>query len=63
MKEKKIRYKLVKIGDYPNIMASEFKKHILDYEECDLDSASKLEIAVTEILVRDVQEEVDVIKS
>ncbi len=39
MKEKKIRYKLLKIGTYPNIMASEFKKVIKDYEESDLDSA------------------------
>ena len=40
MKDKKIRYKLVKIGTFPNIMASVFKKHIEGYEECDLDSAS-----------------------
>lgn len=34
-----IRYKLMKIGSYPNTMASIFKKHIEDYEEIDLDSA------------------------
>lgn len=37
MKDKKIRYKLVKIGSGPNIMASEFKKHIIDYFEVDID--------------------------
>ena len=39
MKEKKIRYKLLKIGTYPNTMASEFKKVIEGYEESELDSA------------------------
>ena len=61
MKEKKIRYKLLKIGTYPNTMASEFKKVIEGYEESELDSAHQLQILVTEILVRDIkQEEIDV---
>ncbi len=62
MKDKNIRYKLLKIGTSLNIMASEFKKFIEGYEECDLDSAEWLEFTVTKILVRDVeQKELDVI--
>jgi hypothetical protein len=40
MKDKNISYKLLKIGTDLNIMASEFKKFIEGYEECDLDSAA-----------------------
>jgi len=39
MKAKNIHYKLFKIGSYVNKMAAEFKKHIEDFEESDLDSA------------------------
>jgi len=62
IKEKNIRYKLLKIGSYANTMAAEFKKEIEGYEESDLDSAIQLEMKVSEILVRDIkQEEIDVI--
>jgi hypothetical protein len=54
MKEKKIRYKLLKIGSYPNIMSAEFKKVIEGFEECELDSAIQLEMKVSGILVRDI---------
>ncbi len=39
LKELKIKYKLLKIGSYPNTMAAVFKSKIEDYEEQDLDSA------------------------
>lgn len=39
MKEKGIRYKLLKIGTYPNQMAAVFKKVIENYEEQDIESA------------------------
>ena len=39
MKDKHIRYKLIKIGSGVNTMASEFKKVIEGYEDSDLDSA------------------------
>jgi hypothetical protein len=60
LKDKNIRYKLLKIGSYPNKMAIIFKSKIEDYEEGDLDSAVKLETMVTEILIRDMKnEEID----
>jgi hypothetical protein len=40
-------------------MAAEFKKHIEDYEESDLDSAVQLDIKISEILVRDIRQEDD----
>lgn len=33
LKDRKIKYKLLKIGSYPNTMAAVFKKAIEDYEE------------------------------
>ena len=39
MKDKNIRYKLLKIGSGVNTMASEFKKVIEGYEDSELDSA------------------------
>ena len=59
MKNLNIRYKLLKIGSYPNVMAAEFKKHIEDFEEYDLDSAAELEVKMSEILVRDIRQEDD----
>ena len=59
---KKIRYKLMKIGTYPNTMASIFKTHITDYEETDLNGALDLSEKFVGILARDLQiEEIDVI--
>ena len=57
LKEKNIRYKLLKIGSGPNIMASIFKSKISDYEESDLDSAVQLEMKVSDILVKDIRVE------
>ena len=59
MKTQNIRYKLLKIGSYPNTMAAEFKKHIENFEESDLDSAVQLDIKMSEILVRDIRQEDD----
>lgn len=55
LKDMKIKYKLLKIGSYPNTMAAVFKTNIEDYEELDLDSAIQLEVKVTGILVRDIK--------
>ena len=57
MKELNIRYKLLKIGSYVNTMASVFKGIIEDFEESELDSATQLDLKVTEILVRDIKTE------
>jgi hypothetical protein len=59
MKYKNIRYKLLKIGSYLNCMAAEFKKHIENYEETDLDSAQLLDLKMSEILVREISQEDD----
>ena len=59
MKTKNIRYKLLKIGSFPNLMAAEFKKHIEDFEESDIESAMQLDIKISEILVRDIRQEDD----
>jgi hypothetical protein len=40
-------------------MAAEFKKHIENFEESDLDSAEQLDIKMSEILVRDIRQEDD----
>ena len=59
---KKIRYKLMKIGTYPNTMASVFKTHIKNYEETDLNGALDLSDKFVGILARDLQiEEIDII--
>lgn len=59
---KKIRYKLMKIGTYPNTMASVFKTHIKNYEETDLNGALDLSVKFVGILARDLQtEEIDLI--
>lgn len=55
MKELKIKYKLLKVGNYCNTMAAIFKDNIQDYEELDLDSAIHLKVKVAEILVRDIR--------
>ncbi len=57
IKEKNIRYKLLKIGSYPNTMASVFRSKISGYEESDLDSAVQLEVKVSDIVVRDIKAE------
>lgn len=60
--DRNIRYKLMKIGTYPNTMSSIFKTHIKDFEETDLNGALDLSGKFVGILVRDLQtEEVDVI--
>ena len=38
-------------------MAAEFKKHITNFEESDLDTPGHLEIKVSQILVRDIKQE------
>ena len=38
-------------------MAAEFRKHIKNFEEADLDNPGHLEIQVSEILVRDIKQE------
>lgn len=54
----------MKIGSYPNNMASIFKKKIEDYEEKDLDSAIEFEKNVTDIIVRDIKaEDIDYFKA
>jgi len=64
IKEKKIKYKLLKIGSSVNTMASIFKSKIEGYEESGLDSAIDLPIKVTKILARDIStEEQDVLLS
>ena len=40
-------------------MAAEFKKHIENYEETDLDSAQLLDLKMSEILVREISQEDD----
>jgi len=40
LKAQNIKYKLLKIGTYPEKMAEIFKKKIEDFEECELKSAS-----------------------
>jgi len=40
-------------------MAAQFKKQIEDYEESDLDSAVSLSIKISEIIVRDIEQEGD----
>ena len=47
MKDLNIRYKLLKIGSYPNTMASVFKGIIEDFEVTDLDSATQLDLKIT----------------
>ena len=59
MKTQNIRYKLLKIGSYLNSMAAEFKKHIENFEETDLDSAESLDLKMSEILVREIRQEDD----
>ncbi|CAF1018029.1 unnamed protein product [Adineta ricciae] len=62
LNDKKIRYKLMKIGTYPNTMASVFKTHITNFEETDLSAALDLSDKFVDILARDLQrEEIDVI--
>lgn len=61
--ELNIRYKLLKIGSSVNMMAAIFKTHIKDFEVQELNSAVNLEIEVTKILVRDIQQEdLDILK-
>jgi len=54
IKEKKIKYKLLKIGTHVNLMASVFKKKIEGFEEAGLESAIELSVKVNRILVRDI---------
>lgn len=64
LKSQNIRYKLLKIGSYPNTMATVFKSHITDFEEQDLDSAIQLEVKVSDIVIRDIKcEEHDILLS
>lgn len=61
LKEKIIKYKLLKIGSYPNKMADIFKRSIEDYEESDLDGASYMESKVSEIIIKEIKnEELDI---
>jgi hypothetical protein len=62
LNEKNIRYKLMKIGSYPNAMSAVFRTFITHFEESDLDGALDLSPKFIGILTRDLQaEEIDVI--
>jgi hypothetical protein len=62
LNEKNIRYKLMKIGSYPNAMSAVFRNFITYFEESDLDGALDLSTKFLGILSRDLQaEEIDVI--
>jgi len=62
LNEKNIRYKLMKIGSYPNTMSAVFRSFITHFEESDLDGALDLSTKFLDILSRDLQaEEIDVI--
>lgn len=62
LKEKSIRYKLMKIGSSINLMAAIFKSKINQYEESDLNGSFDLEQKVSEIISRDLlSNEVDLI--
>ncbi len=62
LNEKNIRYKLMKIGSYPNAMSALFQTLITHFEESDLDGALDLSTKFLDILSRDLQaEEIDVI--
>ncbi len=62
LNEKHIRYKLMKIGSYPNAMSAIFRNLITYFEESDLDGALDLSAKFLGILSRDLQaEEIDVI--
>jgi hypothetical protein len=50
----KVKYKLLKIGSYPNLMADVFKSRIKDYELSDLDHAEKMTDIVSGIIARDM---------
>ena len=51
-KSKNIRYKLMKIGSYPNQMAEVFKRHFHDYDCTELTSAVHLVSAVPERVIK-----------
>lgn len=55
IKKKNIKYKLLKIGTYPNTMASIFKSKIENFEEYGLESAIELDAAVVDIVARDLK--------
>ena len=62
LNEKSIRYKLMKIGSDPNRMSAEFRRHILFFEESDLDGPFDLSTKFLDILSKDLSaEEIDVI--
>jgi hypothetical protein len=62
LNEKNIRYKLMKIGSYPNTMSVLFRNLITHFEESDLDGALDLSTKFIGILSRDLEaEEIDVI--
>jgi hypothetical protein len=62
-KDKNIRYKLMKIGSYPNKMAEIFKKHFHDYECTELTSAVQLVDKVPERIIKEfLNEEIDILE-
>ena len=63
LNDRNIRYKLMKIGTYPNTMANVFKTYIKDFEETDLNGALDLSDKFVGILARDLcTDEIDVIE-
>ena len=62
MKKKKISYKLVKIGNFPNKMARIFSMAISDYELLSIDQSEELVDRVSSVIVRDLRnDELDVL--
>jgi len=42
LNKRKIKYKLIRIGDFLTDMAKDFQKHISKYEECTLKEAASV---------------------
>jgi hypothetical protein len=62
-KAKNIRYKLMKIGSYPNTMAEVFKKHFHDYECSELTSAIQMTSTVPDRIIKAFEvDEIDMIE-
>ena len=62
-KAKNIRYKLMKIGTYPNQMAAVFQKHFHDYDCSELTSAIQLRTLVPERMIKAFSvDEIDIIE-
>ena len=56
---KQIHYRLIKIGSLLDKMCNIFKEKIVDYDEIPIDNASKMDIKISDMVIRELLPDYD----